>query len=356
MNKNDENIKTEIEDDSLEPKAQVSEEYDNTLRPQHLEEYVGQNDIKEMLNVFIKTALQRNEVLDHVLLYGPPGLGKTTLANIISNEMGASFHSVSAPSIHRIGDLVNVLTDLEVGDVLFIDEIHRLPKVVEEVLYSAMEDYAIDIIIGKDASASSLKINLSPFTLIGATTRCGDISAPLRDRFGIVHQLNYYSHQELQNIVKRTSKIFNFKIDDSSSYEIAKRSRGTPRIANRLFRRVRDFAQFYNPDCEIITLDVTKSSLLKLDIDEAGLDKTDHRYLKAIIERFKGGPVGLNALASSISEDIATLEDVYEPYLLQEGFIVRTPRGRMVTDKAYRQLGIELEDNLFTIKDKKDES
>lgn len=316
------------------------EELDKSLRPQTLQDYVGQEDIKEMLNVFIKTAIERNEVLDHCLLYGPPGLGKTTLAQIIANEMRAKFHSVSAPSLHRIGDLVNVLTNLEPSDVLFIDEIHRLPKVVEEVLYSAMEDYEVDIIIGKDQTASNIKLSLSPFTLIGATTRCGDISSPLRDRFGIVNQLNYYNHNELKNIIKRTSKIFNYRISDEASLEIAKRSRGTPRIANRLFRRVRDFSQYYSKDNEEITLDITKSSLLKLNIDEEGLDKTDHRYLTAIIERFKGGPVGLNALASSISEDVATLEDVYEPYLLQEGYIIRTPRGRMVTDKTYTLLGI----------------
>mgnify|MGYP003292898919 FL=1 len=315
-------------------------EYDKSIRPKMLNDYVGQDDIKEMMNIYIKTALKREETLDHVLLYGPPGLGKTTLANIIANEMGAGFHSITAPSIDRVGDLAAILSNLEPGDVLFIDEIHRLPRVVEEVLYSAMEDYSIDIIVGKDSTANSIRIDLPPFTLIGATTRCGDLSAPLRDRFGIVHQLNYYNKNELQKIVERTAGIFNFEIDFESSLEIAKRSRGTPRVANRLFRRVRDFAQYINED-EKIDLEVTKLSLKKLNIDEYGLNDTDRKYLRAIIERFKGGPVGLNALAASISEEANTLEDVYEPYLLQEGFVVRTPRGRMVTEKGYKHLGIE---------------
>lgn len=317
-------------------------EFDKSIRPKMLRDYVGQDDIKEMLNIYIQTALKRQETLDHVLLYGPPGLGKTTLANIIANEMGAGFHSITAPSIDRVGDLAAILSNLEPGDVLFIDEIHRLPRIVEEVLYSAMEDYSIDIIVGKDSTANSIKIDLPPFTLIGATTRCGDLSAPLRDRFGIVHQLNYYNKEELQKIVQRTSKIFNYSIDDKSSLEIARRSRGTPRVANRLFRRVRDFAQFIN-DNDMIDLDVTKLSLRKLNIDEYGLNDTDRKYLKAIIERFNGGPVGLNALSASISEEANTLEDVYEPYLLQEGFVVRTPRGRVVTEKGYKHLGIEKE-------------
>ena len=315
-------------------------EYDKTIRPKMLNDYVGQTDIKEMLNIYIKTALMRNESLDHVLLYGPPGLGKTTLANIIANEMGANFHSITAPSLDRVGDLAAILSTLEPGDVLFIDEIHRLPRVVEEVLYSAMEDYSIDVIIGKDSTANSIKIDLPPFTLIGATTRCGDLSAPLRDRFGIVHELNYYSKEELQKIVERTAGIFNFNIDSKSSLEIAGRSRGTPRVANRLFRRVRDFAQFMNDDANI-DLDVTRLSLKKLNIDECGLNEMDHKYLNAIIQRFKGGPVGLNAIAASISEEPNTLEDVCEPYLLQEGFIVRSPRGRVATEKTYKHLGIE---------------
>lgn len=315
-------------------------EYDKSLRPKKLSDYVGQDDIKEMLNIYIKTALKREETLDHVLLYGPPGLGKTTLANIIANEMGAGWHSVTAPSLDRVGDLAAILSSLDAGDVLFIDEIHRLPKVIEEVLYSAMEDYSIDIIVGKDTTASTIKIDLPPFTLIGATTRCGDISAPLRDRFGIVQQLDYYSDEDLQKIVERTSSIFNYAIDSESSLEIARRSRGTPRVANRLFRRVRDFAQFMDEKSEEIHLDITKFSLQKLNIDKEGLNQTDYKYLNAIIERFNGGPVGLNALSASISEDPITLEDVYEPYLLQKGFIIRTPRGRMVTEKTYEHLGI----------------
>lgn len=315
-------------------------EYDKSLRPKKLCDYIGQDDIKEMLNIYIKTALKREETLDHVLLYGPPGLGKTTLANIIANEMGAGWHSVTAPSLDRVGDLAAILSSLDAGDVLFIDEIHRLPKVIEEVLYSAMEDYSIDIIVGKDTTASTIKIDLPPFTLIGATTRCGDISAPLRDRFGIVQQLDYYSDKDLQKIIERTSSIFNYAIDSESSLEIARRSRGTPRVANRLFRRVRDFAQFMDENSEEIHLYVTKFSLQKLNIDKEGLNQTDYKYLNAIIERFNGGPVGLNALSASISEDPITLEDVYEPYLLQRGFIIRTPRGRMVTEKTYEHLGI----------------
>ena len=325
----------------------VLTEYDKSLRPKRLDDYVGQNEIKEMLNIYIKAALKREETLDHVLLYGPPGLGKTTLANIIANEMGATWHSVSAPSIDRVGDLAAILSSLDAGDVLFIDEIHRLPKVVEEVLYSAMEDFSIDIIIGKDTTASTIKLDLPPFTLIGATTRCGDLSAPLRDRFGIVEELSYYSELDLQKIVKRTAGIFNYKIDEDSSYEIAKRSRGTPRIANRLFRRVRDFAQYLDEGASSIHLDITKLSLKKQNIDDEGLNQTDYKYLNAIIDLFHGGPVGLNALSASISEDPITLEDMYEPYLLQKGFIIRTPRGRMVTDKAYTHLGKKDESRLF---------
>ena len=317
------------------------EENESSLRPQQLKDYVGQTNLKEMLNVFIQTARRREETLDHVLLYGPPGLGKTTLANIIANEMGAKFRSVTAPSITRVGDLASILSSLEPGEVLFIDEIHRLPKVVEEVLYSAMEDYSIDIVIGKDSTASTIKIDLPPFTLIGATTRCGDISAPLRDRFGIVNQINYYTLEELKDIVVRTSKVFNYNINLDAAYEIARRSRGTPRIANRLFRRVRDFSQFFDSSNNEIQLEITSMGLSKLNIDNYGLNDTDHKYLKSIIEKFKGGPVGLNTIAATIGEEINTLEDVYEPYLLQEGFIVRSPRGRIVTDKAYKHLGYE---------------
>ncbi len=324
----------------MENESLLLDENESTLRPKRLNEYVGQTSIKETLNVFIQTALQREETLDHVLLYGPPGLGKTTLANIIANEMGAQFKSVTAPSINRVGDLAAILSNLEAGDVLFIDEIHRLPKIVEETLYSAMEDYVIDIVVGKDSTASTIRLDLPPFTLIGATTRCGDISAPLRDRFGIVQQIHYYTVDELEQIVYRTSRVFNYPIEQKASQEIARRSRGTPRIANRLFRRVRDFAQFLNEKEKIITYEVTKSSLTKLNIDDAGLNQTDHHYLLTMIEKFRGGPVGLNTIAASIGEEVTTLEDVYEPYLLQEGFIVRTPRGRMVTEKAYKHLGV----------------
>lgn len=317
------------------------EEYEQSLRPQYLKEYIGQKNIKEMLNVYIKTALQREETLDHVLLYGPPGLGKTTLAAIIANEMHANFHSVTAPSIDRVGELAAILSNLEPGDVLFIDEIHRLPRVVEEVLYSAMEDFKINVVVGKDSTANSIQIDLPPFTLVGATTRCGSISSPLRDRFGIVHQLNYYTNEELEDIVQRTSKIFNYDISSDSSLEIARRSRGTPRIANRLFRRVRDFAQFYDEDNKTISLDITKMALKKLNVDESGLNELDYKYLLTLIKRYKGGPVGLNALAASIGEEVLTLEDVCEPYLLQEGYIIRSNRGRVATEKAYKHLGIE---------------
>ncbi|MDD3191293.1 MAG: Holliday junction branch migration DNA helicase RuvB [Bacilli bacterium] len=331
----------------MEKEDLLLNENENSLRPQSLAEYIGQADIKESLHVFIQTAKMRNECLDHVLLYGPPGLGKTTLANIIANEMGTKIKSITAPSITRVGDLAAILSSLDGGEVLFIDEIHRLPKIVEEVLYAAMEDYAIDIMIGKDTTASAIRIELPPFTLVGATTRCGDLSAPLRDRFGIVNQINYYRVEELKKIINRTSQVFHFAISDEAAQEIALRSRGTPRVANRLFRRVRDFAQFVDDQCTQIEMDITKHSLEKLHIDKAGLNTTDHRYLLSIIEKFKGGPVGLNAIASSIGEEITTLEDVYEPYLLQEGFIVRTPRGRMATAKAYEHLGLKDERTRF---------
>ena len=313
-------------------------ESDQTLRPQKLTDYVGQNEIKEMLNIYIQTALKRNEPLDHVLLYGPPGLGKTTLASIIANEMGTNFRIVSAPSLHRTGDLAALLVSLEPGDVLFIDEIHRLPRVLEETLYSAMEDFRVDIVIGKDTTAMAKNIDLAPFTLVGATTRYGDISSPLRDRFGIVHGLNYYSVDDLKKIVNRTSSIFNYGITDAAATEIARRSRGTPRIVNRLFRRVRDFNQYINESSKLIELDITKLALAKQKVDEDGLDELDRKYLNTIIDRYKGGPVGLKALAASIGEEVATLEDICEPFLLQEGYVIRSTRGRVVTDKAYKHL------------------
>ena len=318
---------------------------DASLRPQTLAEYIGQSDLKENLEVFIKAAKMRDEALDHVLLYGPPGLGKTTMAYILANEMGTNIKTTSGPSIEKTGDLAAILSSLQEGDVLFIDEIHRLPKIVEEVLYSAMEDFYIDIVVGKDEGAKSIRLDLPPFTLVGATTRAGAISSPLRDRFGITSKLNYYSQDELAQIVKRTAKVFNTEIEEEAVDEIAMRSRGTPRIANRLFRRVRDFAMVRNDG--VIDLNITRQALEKLKVDSLGLDDVDIRYLRGIIERFKGGPVGVEAIASAIGEEAITLEDVNEPYLLQIGFINRTARGRMVTEKAYKHLNVDFESKLF---------
>lgn len=323
----------------------MQEDEDMNLRPQFLNEYVGQEHLKENLRIFIQAAKNRSESLDHVLLYGPPGLGKTTLAYILSHEMERNIRITSGPSIERSGDLAAILSTLEAGDVLFIDEIHRLPKMVEEVLYPAMEDYAIDVVVGKDASVRSIRLDLPPFTLVGATTRAGDLTAPLRDRFGIVSKLDYYSVSELGQIIYRTSRVLETPIDDEAVVEIAKRSRGTPRIANRLFRRVRDFAQVLNEGN--ISIEIAKHALDRLKVDHLGLDDVDIRYLKGIIERFKGGPVGLEAIASSIQEEAMTLEDVYEPYLLQIGFINRTARGRVVTLKAYEHLGLKTQEGLF---------
>ena len=312
---------------------------DNTIRPETISEYIGQSEVKENIKVFVEAAKIRNEALDHVLLYGPPGLGKTTLAFIIAHELGAHIKTASGPSIEKTGDLAAILSSLEPGDVLFIDEIHRMPRYIEEVLYPAMEDFSLDIIVGSEGNTRNIKIDLPPFTLVGATTRAGDLSAPLRDRFGIISKLQFYTTEELCEIVKRTSRVLNMEIEEDAAYELARRSRGTPRIANRLFKRVRDFALVKGNGK--IDLDITKEALTRLHIDELGLDKTDHDLLLAIINKFNGGPVGIEALSSSIGEEVTTIEDVYEPYLLQTGLLKRTTRGRMVTDKAYEALGIE---------------
>ncbi len=326
-------------EDSIIRKEDVCEDYEEKLRPQLLEEYIGQNDVKENLKVFIEAAKMRNESLDHTLLYGPPGLGKTTLAYIIANELGVNIKTASGPTIEKSGDLAAILSSLEEGDVLFIDEIHRMPRFIEEILYPAMEDFTLDIIIGGEGSSRSIKIDLPPFTLVGATTRAGDLSSPLRDRFGIISHLDYYSIEDLTTIIKRTSKVFDIEIEEDAAIELAKRSRGTPRIANRLLKRVRDFALVNGSG--VIDKEITDSSLSRLKVDNDGLDETDHKLLETIIYKFNGGPVGIDALASSIGEEKATIEDVYEPYLLQNGYLKRTNRGRIVTDKAYKHLGIE---------------
>ena len=315
-----------LEDDQL---------MDNTIRP----ESIGQEDVKENIRVFVEAAKMRNEPLDHVLLYGPPGLGKTTLAFIIAHELGTNIKTASGPSIEKSGDLAAILSSLEPGDVLFIDEIHRMPRYIEEILYPAMEDFSLDIIVGSEGNSRNIKIDLPPFTLVGATTRAGDLSAPLRDRFGITSKLQFYTVSELTDIIKRTARVLGVEIDNSAAIELAKRSRGTPRIANRLFKRVRDFALVKGNGK--VDLAITEEALERLKVDKMGLDNTDHELLLAIIEKFNGGPVGVEALSSSIGEEVTTIEDVYEPYLLQTGLLKRTSRGRIATDKAYEILGIE---------------
>lgn len=309
-----------------------------TLRPKKLDEYIGQKKATENLKVFIEAAQMRGEPLDHVLFYGPPGLGKTTLAGIIANELGVDIRITSGPAIERAGDLAAIITNLNENDVLFIDEIHRLNRSVEEILYSAMEDFALDIIIGKGPSARSIRLDLAKFTLIGATTRAGSLSAPLRDRFGVVSKFELYNVEELKTIIKRSAGIFNITIDEESLEELAKRSRGTPRVANRLLKRVRDFSQVRGSG--VIDKEITDSTLKSLGIDEMGLEALDREILRLIIDRFKGGPVGIDTIAAAIGEERVTIEDLYEPYLIQQGFLHRTQKGRMVSDEAYRHLGI----------------
>lgn len=317
----------------------TEDELDTSLRPHRLEDYIGQEKVKENLKVYIEAAKMRKDTLDHVLLYGPPGLGKTTLAAIIAAEMGVNFRVTSGPAIEKQGDLAALLTNLQPGDVLFIDEIHRMQRAVEEILYPAMEDHVIDIIIGKGPAARSIRIDLAPFTLIGATTRAGQLSTPLRDRFGVISRLELYTPDELASIVTRSAGILGLPISHDGALEIASRSRGTPRIANRLLKRVRDFAQVKGRD--IIDADIASFALTKLEIDALGLDNTDRRMLETIIKFYNGGPVGLDTLAATVSEEAITIEDVYEPYLIQLGFISRTPRGRCATFRAYEHLGIQ---------------
>ncbi len=335
-------------DESIITNHELEEDtFEKSIRPDSLDEYIGQSDVKENIRVFIKAALMRGVSLDHVLLYGPPGLGKTTLAHIIANELKSNIKTVSGPTIEKSGDLAAVLSTLEENDVLFIDEIHRIPKYIEEILYSAMEDFKLDIIVGSENQTRSIKIDLPPFTLVGATTRSGDLSSPLRDRFGIVSKLEFYSIEELTEIVKRTARVLNIEIEDDAAKEIASRSRKTPRVANRILKRVSDFALVLEDGK--ITKEITKDALKRLKIDSKGLDNTDIEYLFSIINKFNGGPVGIESIATSIGEEVTNIEDVIEPYLLQEGYIKRTSRGRIVTQKTYKHFNLDNENKLFDI-------